>query len=90
VKLTEADTSALAAFLGQHEMEFVNRFTRLRTDRRGLALTNKPDGSCIFLEGVNHCAVQAAKPAQCSGFPNTWRFPGWREMCEAVEVPESG
>jgi hypothetical protein len=28
--------------------------------------------------------VQPAKPVQCAGFPNTWNFPGWREVCEAV------
>lgn len=86
VKVTKTDISALAAFLGIDESEFVNRFTRLRTDRRGLALIEKEDGSCIFLEGKNHCSVQAAKPVQCSGFPNAWRFPGWRDMCEAVEI----
>jgi hypothetical protein len=36
---------------------------------------------------VNECRIQPVKPVQCRGFPNEWRFPGWREMCEAIEVP---
>jgi hypothetical protein len=27
------------------------------------------------------------KPEQCSGFPNKWNFPGWRQVCEAIPVP---
>jgi hypothetical protein len=27
------------------------------------------------------------KPQQCKDFPNGWNFPGWREVCEAIEVP---
>ncbi len=61
---------------------------RLRPNRDGLALTDKPNGECIFLEGRD-CRVQPVKPGQCRGFPNTWNFPGWREVCEAVEVESS-
>jgi hypothetical protein len=49
-------------------------------------LKSKPDGSCIFLEGVNICSIQPVKPQQCRDFPNKWRFDGWREKCEALEV----
>lgn len=72
------------------EHDFVQRYTRLRPARDGLALIDKgvaPDGGynheCIFLEGSN-CTIQEVKPTQCAGFPNTWNFPGWREVCEAV------
>ena len=47
--------------------------------------TKVVDGACIFLEGVNTCLIQPVKPEQCRGFPNAWNFPGWRDMCEAVE-----
>lgn len=86
VKLTDADITALSAYLGMTEWDFVQRHTRLRPNRDGLALTDKPNGECIFLEGRD-CLVQPVKPAQCSGFPNTWNFPGWRAVCEAIEVP---
>jgi hypothetical protein len=87
VKLTDADIPAIASFLEMEEREFIQEFTRLRPSRDGLALTDQPDGACIFLDGRD-CRIQPVKPAQCGGFPNTWNFPGWREVCEAVEGEE--
>ncbi len=72
----------MAAYLGMTEWEFVQEFTQVRPQRDGLSLINRENGECIFLEGRD-CRVQAAKPVQCQGFPNTWNFPGWREVCEA-------
>ena len=85
VVLTEADTVRIAGFLGLSPYEFVGRHTALRRNRQGLTLLAREDGSCEFLDGID-CRIQAAKPEQCRGFPNEWRFPGWRELCEAVEV----
>ena len=75
----------MAQFLSLSEQEFIDQYTRLRQYRDGLALLDKPNGECIFLEGRD-CKVQPVKPHQCSGFPNTWNFPGWREVCEAIPV----
>ena len=61
----------MAKFFGIPEAVFIERHTRLRKDRRGLALLERADGSCIFLDG-NHCSVQAVKPQQCREFPNRW------------------
>jgi len=88
VKLTESDISAISEFLGHSEHEFIQNFTRLRPRRDGLALIDQPDGACIFLEGRD-CRIQQVKPIQCRGFPNTWNFPGWREVCEAIEIAEA-
>lgn len=85
VKLTNADITAIAAFLGLSEEAFIESHTRLRPGRDGLALIDQPDGACIFLEGRD-CRIQPVKPAQCKGFPNTWNFPGWQEVCEALPV----
>ena len=85
VKLTDDDIAALAAFLGMSEHAFIQKFTRLRPQRDGLALTDKANGECVFLDGRD-CRVQPVKPAQCRGFPNVWNFPGWREVCEAVPI----
>ena len=90
VKLTENDIVRMADFLGLEEREFIETWTRLRPDRQGLALLNKGEGGegeCIFLDGRD-CRVNAVKPAQCAGFPNTWNFPGWRDVCEAIPVPQ--
>jgi hypothetical protein len=88
VKVGEAELAAMAALLGMEEWAFIQKFTRLRPQRDGLALLDKENGECIFLEGRD-CVVQDAKPIQCKGFPNTWNFPGWRSSCEAVPVLKS-
>lgn len=88
--MSAAEIAEIARHLGLSEHDFIQRYTRLRLARDGLALLDKgpaADGShnheCIFLDGRD-CAVQPVKPIQCAGFPNTWNFPGWREVCEAV------
>ena len=83
VRLTEIEISNLATFLGLSEFDFIQRYTRLRPDRRGLALQDKPNGECIFLEG-HDCSVQPVKPQQCRDFPNKWNFPGFEKICRAV------
>jgi len=50
VRLTDAEITRLAACKGLGEHEFIQRFTRLRQDRRGLALQEKPDA---ILEGAD-------------------------------------
>lgn len=88
VKLTEADIAAISRHLGLEENDFIQRFTRLRPRRDGLALIDQADGACLFLAG-KECRVQPVKPVQCRGFPNEWNFPGWRDVCEAIEVSPS-
>jgi len=79
VRLTNGEVAQLAAFLGLSEEDFIETYTRLRKDRRGLALKARPDHSCIFLEG-NLCLVQAVKPQQCKDFPNRWLNLLWGEV----------
>jgi Fe-S-cluster containining protein len=86
VRLEEPEIPRIAAFLGLTEPEFIARFTRLRTNRQGLSLIEKPDHECIMLDG-NACRIHPVKPDQCAGFPNRWNFPGWRKICQAIPVP---
>jgi len=86
VRVSEGEIAAIASYVGIGEMEFIQHHTRLRPDRQGLALLDQADGSCIYLE-KGECKIQAVKPGQCRGFPNTWNFPGWREICQAKPVP---
>ena len=90
VLLHGAEITRLAAFKGLSESDFIQRYARLRADRRGLALQEQPDGACIFLEGEN-CAVQPVKPQKCREFPNLWNFPGFEKVCHAIprEVTEA-
>ena len=89
VKIGEPEIQAMAALLRLEAWDFIQQYTRLRPQRDGLALLDKPNGECIFLEGRD-CRVQQAKPVQCQGFPNTWNFPGWRSVCEAVPRLKAG
>jgi len=83
VRLSEAEITRLAKFKNLGELDFIQQFTRLTDDRRGLALMDKPNGECVFLDG-NDCAVQPVKPQQCSDFPNLWNFPGFEKVCKAL------
>ncbi len=86
VRVDSAEIDAIAESLDLSPEEFIARHTELRPSRSGLMLKSNPDGSCIFLEGVNTCRIQHVKPQQCRDFPNNWNFPGWREKCEALEA----
>jgi len=83
VRLSDAEIARLAAFMELSEHEFIQRHMRLRSDRQGLSLQEKPNGECIFLNG-NDCAVQPVKPQQCRDFPNLWNFPGFEKVCHAI------
>jgi Fe-S-cluster containining protein len=83
VRLDEGEIARMASFKGAGEVEFIQRFTRLTNDRRGLSLAEKPNGECVFLEGRD-CSVQPVKPQQCRDFPNLWNFPGFEKTCRAI------
>lgn len=93
VKLLPGEFEAIADYLGIAEDEFSARFTRLSRDRQCLALAERSDGSCIFLEndpgGLAVCAIDPVKPRQCRDFPERWNFPGWQKECSGTfEEPE--
>ena len=81
VCLTEADISAIAAYLGLAEDDFINRYCRLQRNRRGLSLIDAPDGACIMLRDDKRCRINPVKPQQCRDFPHKWNFPGWEQRC---------
>lgn len=81
--MTDAEISRLAAFKGLSEYDFIQQFTRLRHDRRGLVLQEKPNGECVFLDG-NDCSIQIVKPKQCRDFPNLWNFAAFEKSCHAI------
>lgn len=95
VRIEGHEIAPIAEFLGLTEQNFLDRFTRLRTNRQGLSLIEKENQECIMLEG-NSCRIHPVKPGQCAGFPNKWNFPGWRQVCEATpvllaqEIPNTG
>lgn len=86
VLLTDADIVVLASALGIDEQRFVEEHTRLAPGRHGLALLDKEDGSCFFLEG-NGCRLYEARPEQCRTFPYAWRV---EEGCPALDECKGG
>lgn len=88
VRLEDEEIPRIAEFLAMSEVDFLEKFTRLRTNRQGLSLIENPDHSCIMLVDGG-CKIHAVKPEQCAGFPNKWNFPGWRKVCEASPIPMS-
>ena len=72
VHITLDELDQIAAFLQLTPEVFTERYTRLTSNRKGLALLETVSGACIFLEG-NHCKIQAVKPQQCRDFPHHWQ-----------------
>lgn len=88
VRIEDDEIAPIAAYLQLSETEFLDRYTRLRSNRQGLSLLEKDNHECIMLEG-NSCLIHAVKPSQCAGFPNKWNFPDWQQVCEAKAMPMS-
>jgi Fe-S-cluster containining protein len=86
VRLEDDEIKPIADFLQLSEDEFLQQYTRLRTNRQGLSLLEKENHECIMLDG-NICRIHPVKPEQCRGFPNKWNFPGWRQVCQAKAIP---
>jgi Fe-S-cluster containining protein len=86
VRVTEEEIRRMAEHLGLDEFTFIQRYCRLALNRYGLALAEREDGSCVFLEG-RECRVHPVKPRQCRDFPNLWRFEGFDAFCRARPVP---
>ena len=84
VVLEAGEPERIAALLGDALYAFTARYTRLLDDRRGLSLTERPDGACIFLQDDNGCRIQDAKPQQCRGFPHAWRSARLMATCAGL------
>ena len=85
VRLQDDEPASLAAFLDMPVPAFTERYTRLRDDRQGLVLAERPDGACVFLEEPPvTCRVQLVKPRQCRDFPFTWRYDDLDRVCPAA------
>jgi len=86
VPVSDAEATKIARYLKMSVFDFVAKHTDLRINRSGLTLKEKPNGECVFLDGID-CLINPVKPGQCAGFPNEWNFPGWRDSCEAIPLP---
>lgn len=84
VRVGEAETKRIAAFLGMSEESFIERETELAPDRRGLVLRSAPDGACAFLSDDNRCRIHPVKPDRCRTFPFEWMNGDSREVCAGL------
>lgn len=86
VVLMDEDIDKLADFMEMERQDFIDSFCRLRQYRNGLSIRESTQtGDCIFLE-AGKCCVYEARPEQCRGFPNTWRYDGFEHICNAKRV----
>jgi Fe-S-cluster containining protein len=83
VRLRAGEVEAIAALLGLDVYDCTARYTRVGADRSGLVLAEQGDGACVFLTADNACRIQAAKPAQCRGYPQVWRHAQLDARCAA-------
>ena len=83
VHVDDREIDAIAAMLGMTPELFIEKYTRLTEDRRGLSLIENEAGHCIFLENTDpaSCRIDENKPRQCRDFPARWNFPGWEDEC---------
>lgn len=86
VHLLDGEASALAAHLSQDVLAFTEKFTVLASDRRGLVLKDKPDGSCVLLDAHGRCLVHDVKPRQCRDFPFSWRNADSATLCPGLKA----
>lgn len=90
VRLSPEEVDAIADFLRLPVEEFTRQYTVLSSDRRGLALTEHPDGSCVFHSiSPSACLIEPVKPGQCRNFPLHWRFSGWEKSCAGARMTTS-
>lgn len=85
MRVSEDEINHISEHLNLGIQGFIDQFTRLRPDRKGLALNEKRNGECVFLV-AGTCSIQAVKPQQCRDFPNLWRNPGKNDLCQAIPV----
>ncbi|MFA7230352.1 MAG: YkgJ family cysteine cluster protein [Victivallaceae bacterium] len=85
VRLEQHEVDAIATFLNMPLHEFIEKYTVVTSDRRGLSLIEREDGSCIFyIATPSACIIDQVKPRQCRAFPLQWNFPGWEKECKAA------
>ncbi|MHC4380817.1 MAG: YkgJ family cysteine cluster protein [Planctomycetota bacterium] len=63
----QEDLPAMAQLLDMTVESFTRRFVR-QVDGR-LSLREDPDGSCMMLDGQEHCSIYEHRPEQCRTFP---------------------
>ena len=81
VRVSDAEISRIAAYLGMEEAEFIANEAELAPDRKGLVLKSRDDGACVYLDENNLCRLNPVKPDKCRSFPFEWTNPDSSVIC---------
>ena len=84
VRVSDAEISRIAAFLGMGESDFIANETDVAPDRKGLVLKSRADGACAYLTEDNLCRINPVKPDKCRTFPFEWRNADSEEVCPGL------
>lgn len=86
VRVSDAEISRIAEYLGVPEAEFIEKETDVAPDRRGLVLKSRPDDSCVWLTEDNKCRIHPVKPDKCRSFPYEWTNRDSGEVCPGLRA----
>ena len=89
VRVSEAEISRIAAYLGVSEADFIARETDLAPDRKTLMLKSLADGSCVYLTDDSRCRIHDVKPDKCRTFPFEWMNADSRDVCPGLKGPQA-
>lgn len=81
VRVSEAEISRIATYLGMDEADFVANETEIAPDRKSLMLKSLPDGACVYLDEKNLCRINPVKPDKCRTFPFEWTNDDSNAIC---------
>lgn len=83
LKFSDKEAEGMADFLNITLDSFLDKYSRLTSDRQTLSLTEKKEGSCVFYsENPPLCMIYKVRPKQCRTFPVHWNFKGWEKLCK--------
>ena len=85
VRVSDAEISRIAAYLGMSEADFIEQETELAPDRKSLMLKSHPDGACVYLTPDNLCRINPVKPDKCRTFPFEWTNPDSHLVCSEMK-----
>ena len=90
MRVSDAEISRIAAYLGMDEAEFIANETELAPDRKGLVLKSRADGACVYLDENNLCRLNPVKPDKCRTFPFEWTNPDSTAICPELARARDG
>ena len=89
VRVSDAEVSRIAEFLGMTEQAFIANETEIAPDRKGLILKSRADDACSYLTEDNLCRIHPVKPDKCRSFPYEWTNADSHEVCAGLQKVKS-